>query len=119
MGEPIAISIAECARLLGVTRKHVYHVINTDPTFPRPFKVGGCTRVLRAELEEWLANKAKQARELQVARQAGQAQKREAVRMARTSGRNAISADAGSLLPLAQHKEAQNWPPGKHPLMGE
>jgi excisionase family DNA binding protein len=93
MGEPIAISIAECARLLGVTRKHVYHLIKADPTFPRPIKVGGCTRILRAHLEEWLANKAKHARDLQVARQAGQVLKREAVRMARNSGRTESSTD--------------------------
>ena len=119
MGESIAITIAECARLLDVTRKHVYHLIKTDPTFPRPFKVGACTRMLRVELEEWLANKAKQAREMQVARQAGQAQKREAVRMARTSGRQGITADPGPLLPVAQHKNVEMRPPGKHPLMGE
>lgn len=93
MGEPIAISIAECARLLGVTRKHVYHLIKTDPTFPRPFKVGGCTRILRADLEEWLANKAKHARDLQIARQAGQVPKREEVRMTRNSGRSAPATD--------------------------
>ena len=50
MSEPIAISIAECARLLGVTRKHVYHLIKADPTFPRPIKVGGCTRILAFHL---------------------------------------------------------------------
>jgi predicted DNA-binding transcriptional regulator AlpA len=119
MGEPIAIPIAECAARMCVTRKHVYHLINTDPTFPQPFKVGGCTRILRAELEEWLANKAKQAREMKVARQAGQAQKREAVRMTRTSGPNAISAGAGSLLPLAQHKEVEKRPSPNHPAIGE
>ena len=119
MGEPIAISIAECGARMCVTRKHAYHLIKSDPAFSQPFKVGACTRILRAELEEWLANKAKQARELPVARQSGQPQKREAVHMARTSGRNEISADAGSLLPLAQHKEAQKRPPAKRPLMGE
>lgn len=62
MGEPIAISIAECAALMHVTRKHVYTLINTDPTFPRPFKVGNCTRILLAELEQWLANKSRVAR---------------------------------------------------------
>ena len=40
MDEPIAISIAECARLLSVTRKHVYTLIDTDPDFPRTFKLG-------------------------------------------------------------------------------
>lgn len=119
MNEPIAISIAECARLLGVTRKHVYHLIKTDPTFPRPFKVGGCTRILRAELEDWLANKAKQARETQVARQSGQPQKREAVRMARNSRRNASSTDPASLRPLVLHEEVEMRRLAKHPLTGE
>ena len=119
MNEPIAISIAECARLLGVTRKHVYHLIKTDPTFPQKIKVGRCSRILRAHLEEWLANKAKHARDLQVARQAGQVLKREAVRMARASSRNAISADPTSLFPLVQHKEVEKRPPAKHPPIGE
>lgn len=119
MGSPIAISIAECAALMQVTGKHVYHLIKTDPTFPRPFKVGGCTRILRVQLEEWLANKAEQAREMHVARQAEQAQKREVVRTVRTLGRNASSTDPASLPPLAQHKGVEKRPPAKHPLMGE
>ena len=69
MGEPIAISIAECAAWMQVTRKHVYTLIKTDPTFPPPFKVGNCTRILLAELEQWLANKAREAREEYAARQ--------------------------------------------------
>ena len=100
MDQPIAISIAECARLMDVTRKHVYHLINTDPTFPRPFKVGRCTRILLSELQEWLANKAKQARDLQRARQSGQPQQRETVRLARSSASSAISADPSSRRPL-------------------
>ena len=76
--DQIAISIAECARLMDVTRKHVYKLINTDPTFPRPFKVGRCTRILLSELQEWLANKAKQARVKQLARPSGQLQQHEA-----------------------------------------
>jgi predicted DNA-binding transcriptional regulator AlpA len=59
MDEPIAISIAECARLLSVTRKHVYTLIDTDPDFPRTFKLGRCTRVMRSEVLQYIANKAK------------------------------------------------------------
>ena len=40
MDDPIAISLAECARLLSVTRKHVYYLIATDPDFPRTFWLG-------------------------------------------------------------------------------
>lgn len=79
MDQLIAISIAECARLMDVTRKHVYHLINTDPTFPRPFKIGRCTRILLSELQEWLANKAKQARAKHLVRQPGQLQQHEAI----------------------------------------
>ena len=119
MGVTIAINFDDAAARMQVTRMHVYHLINTDPTFPRPFKVGGCTRILRVELEEWLANKAKQAREMQVARQAKQAQKREAVRTAGTSGGNASSGDPPSQPPLVQHKGVEKRPPAKRPLMGE
>lgn len=56
MDEPIAISIAECARLLSVTRKHVYTLIDTDPDFPRTFKLGRCTRVTRSEILQYITN---------------------------------------------------------------
>ena len=59
MEGPNAISVAECADLLSVTRKHVYHLINTDPAFPRPFKLGRCTRILRSHVIEYASNKAK------------------------------------------------------------
>ena len=85
---------------MDVTRKHVYHLINTDPTFPQPFKVGRCTRILLSELQEWLANKAKQARDSKRARQSGQPQQRETVRLTRSSASSAISADPSSRLPL-------------------
>ena len=119
MGVPIAFNLDDAAACMQVTRKHVYHLINTDLTFPRSFKVGGCTRILRVELEDWLANKAKQAREMQVARQAKQAQKREAVRAAVTSVGNASSAETPSLSRMVQHKEVKKRPPAKHPLKGE
>ena len=50
MDQPIAISIAKCARLMDVTRKHVYHLINSDPTFSQCFKVDRCTRIALSEL---------------------------------------------------------------------
>mgnify|MGYP000739341498 CR=1 FL=1 len=64
MNEPIAISIAECARLLSVTRKHVYTLIDTDPDFPRTFKLGRCTRVMRSEVFRYIADKAKPSAEV-------------------------------------------------------
>jgi predicted DNA-binding transcriptional regulator AlpA len=59
MDEPIAISLAECARLLSVTRKHVYYLIATDPDFPRTFWLGRCRRVMKSEVLQYIANKAK------------------------------------------------------------
>ena len=59
MDEPIAISIAECARLLSVTRKHVYTLIDTDPDFPRTFLLGRCRRVMKSGVLLYIANKAK------------------------------------------------------------
>lgn len=61
MDEPIAISIAECARLLSVTRKHVYTLIDTDPDFPRTFLLGRCRRVVRSEVLQYIAEKARRS----------------------------------------------------------
>ena len=59
MNEPIAISLTECARLLSVTRKHVYTLIDTDPDFPRTFLLGRCRRVMKSDVIQYIANKAK------------------------------------------------------------
>ena len=64
MDEPIAISIAECARLLSVNRKHVYKLIETDPDFPRTFLLGRCRRVVKSQVLEYVANKAKRPAEV-------------------------------------------------------
>ena len=66
MDEPIAISLAECARLLSVTRKHVYYLIATDPDFPRTFLLGRCRRVMKSEVLQYIANKARRPVEIAV-----------------------------------------------------
>ena len=63
MNEPIAISLTECARLLSVTRKHIYYLIANDPDFPQTFMLGRCRRVMRSEVLQYIANKAKRAAE--------------------------------------------------------
>jgi len=119
MGSPIAISIAECAARMQVTRKHVYTLIKTDPTFPRPFKVGNCTRILLAELEQWLANKARVAREEHAARQSKRSQGTDAVRAGRSSGRSGVS-DAPALpIHRVQATGTNAHPPPKFVLIGE
>lgn len=119
MGEPIAISIAECAALMQCTRKHVYTVINTDPTFPRPFKVGNCTRILLAELKQWLANKARVAREEHAARQSRRSQRTGVVRAVPNSGRSEVSGAPALPIHRVQRKGTNAPPPPKFVLIGE
>ena len=59
MNEPIAISLYECARLLSVTRKHIYYLMANDPDFPQTFMLGRCRRVIKSEVLQYIANKAK------------------------------------------------------------
>ena len=61
MDEQLAISIAQCAQLLGCSRKHVYHLIKYDESFPQPFKLGASTRVLARAVREWVEAKAAKA----------------------------------------------------------
>lgn len=54
--EPLAISPAECARLLGVSRPMVYNLINRDD-FPS-FKLGTRTLISVDGLRAWIAKQA-------------------------------------------------------------
>lgn len=54
--EPLAISPAECARLLGVSRPMVYNLINRDD-FPS-FKLGTRTIISVDGLRSWIAKQA-------------------------------------------------------------
>ena len=50
--EPISITMAEAARLLGVSRPTVYSLAKTEG-FP-VVKLGNCTRVLVDDLKAWV-----------------------------------------------------------------
>lgn len=54
--EPIAVSVSETARLLGVSRPVVYSLLNR-PDFPA-FKLGNRTLVSVEGLREWVRSKA-------------------------------------------------------------
>lgn len=54
--EPMAVSPAECARLLGVSRPKVYDLINRGD-FPS-FKLGARTLISVDGLREWIAKQA-------------------------------------------------------------
>ena len=47
------VTVAEAARLLGVSPSHVYRLIASDPTFPKLRKVGRASRLDPQELREW------------------------------------------------------------------
>jgi excisionase family DNA binding protein len=47
------VTIAEAARLLGVSPSHIYRLIASDPTFPKLRKVGRASRLDPQELREW------------------------------------------------------------------
>ncbi|MBM6976425.1 helix-turn-helix domain-containing protein [Intestinimonas butyriciproducens] len=53
--QPLAVSPAECARLLGVSRPTVYTIINQDG-FPS-FKLGTRTLISVDGLRAWIAKK--------------------------------------------------------------
>ena len=50
--EPVAVSMAAAAELLGVSRASIYTLADRDPTFPA-FHVGSCRRVNVAALRRW------------------------------------------------------------------
>ena len=51
--EPLAVSPAECARLLGISRPKVYELIHQDG-FPS-FKLGSRTLISTEGLRAWVA----------------------------------------------------------------
>ena len=53
--QPLAVSPAECARLLGISRPKVYDLINQGD-FPS-FKLGSRTLISVAGLRAWIAKK--------------------------------------------------------------
>ncbi len=57
--EPLAVSAAEAARLLGVSRPTLYQYIGRD-NFPS-FKLGGRVLVSVAGLQEWIDRQTKAA----------------------------------------------------------
>jgi predicted DNA-binding transcriptional regulator AlpA len=32
-----------------------FHLMKTDPSFPRPIRVGGAPRIIKSELDHWLS----------------------------------------------------------------
>ena len=47
------VTVAEAARLLGVSPSHIYRLIASNPTFPKLRKVGRASRLDPQELREW------------------------------------------------------------------
>jgi len=49
--EPVAVNMTQAAQLLGVSRPTLYRLART-PGFP-VVHLGGCTRVLVSDLQDW------------------------------------------------------------------
>lgn len=59
----LVLSYPDTARALGIGRSKVYELVRDDPSFPRPIEVTpGRRGFLIAELDEWLAGKAADAK---------------------------------------------------------
>lgn len=56
--EPLAVSAAEAARLLGVSRPTLYQLLNQEG-FPS-FRVGGRVLISVAGLQEWIDRQTKE-----------------------------------------------------------
>ena len=56
--KPLAVNMADAARLLGVSRPTIYRLAKL-PGFPA-VRLGGCTRVLVDELREWVRQQAQE-----------------------------------------------------------
>ena len=50
--QQIAVTMAQAAELLGISRASLYTLADRDPTFPA-FHIGGCRRVGVAALRRW------------------------------------------------------------------
>lgn len=59
--EKIALSVAEAASALGVSRPTMYEIIRRDD-FDAAFKVGTRTLISKSRLEEWTQRKAEENR---------------------------------------------------------
>ena len=56
--KPLAVNMADAARLLGVSRPTIYRLAKL-PGFPA-VRLGGCTRVLADDLREWVRQQAQE-----------------------------------------------------------
>lgn len=48
------MTVKDVCRTLGISRSTLYARLDSDPSFPRPLKIGGLTRFREDELEAWL-----------------------------------------------------------------
>ncbi|WP_186010900.1 helix-turn-helix transcriptional regulator [Burkholderia gladioli] len=52
----------QAAEYIGTGLTKLWGLVKTDPSFPRPFKIGRSTAFFTAELDSYLARKAKESR---------------------------------------------------------
>jgi len=58
--QPMALTYSQAGALMGVSERTVKRMVKMDPDFPRPRKLGPrSSRLLRPELEEYIATRPK------------------------------------------------------------
>ena len=58
---PRLLTDREVGVMLGISWRTVRRLVETDPIFPRPLKLGRCVRWDRQRLDEYLARKTREA----------------------------------------------------------
>jgi predicted DNA-binding transcriptional regulator AlpA len=58
----ILVTLPEAARLLWIGRTKLHKLIRTDPSFPPVIKIGRCSRLELAALQEWIRQKSDEHR---------------------------------------------------------
>jgi predicted DNA-binding transcriptional regulator AlpA len=60
----ILVTLPEAARLLWIGKTKLHKLIRTDPSFPPVIKIGRCSRLELAALQEWIRQKSDEHRDL-------------------------------------------------------
>ena len=55
------VDLVQVCELLGVSRTWIEKVVRSDPTFPRPFRIGARRHIKVSDLQLWVDQKARAA----------------------------------------------------------
>lgn len=52
--EPKLLTVRQVLKLLNISRGKLYKLLNTEPVFPRPIKLGGMLYFIPEEIDEFI-----------------------------------------------------------------